>query len=376
MTLTQKYNFFKLALKYWPISANKLKHWFNKKNKHQPNFPALVRFFLFYGCNLKCQMCGQWGECGTSQREEIKKFLPLQKLKSLADEIAPHHSEIYLWGGEPTLHPDFKDFIKYLKQKKLIVTLNTNGILLSKYAPDLISNKIDSLDISLLGPSEIHDKIVGVPNSFATVMQGLKILYAEGTACGFKPLVKAIITLNASNIHSIEDLLNLNEKNPAIDLSIIQLGWFITEERGLIYEQRMRQDFNLSAASWQGFLADFNSTYVSTIESLIKKIRANKNYHKPILFFPNLKNQDIAAYYLDHKNNFAYQRCAALDREIDIRHNGEVVICADYPDYVIGDLNQASIVQIWHGEKLAAFKKNIQEKGLLTICSRCCGLFR
>jgi len=108
----------------------------------------------------------------------------------------------------------------------------------------------------------------------------------------------------------------------------------------------------------------------------VKRIRNVKNYKKPILFFPNIKTKNIVAYYLDHSNNCGYTKCGALNKEIDIRHNGEVVICADFPDYVIGNLNQETIQQIWRGEKLKKFRENINNKGLFSICNRCCGLFR
>lgn len=376
MSLKQKYHLFKIALKYSAISQVKIKHWCNKKINNQPNFPGLVRFFLFYGCNLRCFMCGQWGEKGTSEITETKNFLTLEKLKHLADEIAPHNSEIYLWGGEPTLHPNFLDFIAYLKNKKLTVTINTNGILLEKFASAIMTHKVDSLDISLLGTEEIHDRVVGVPGAFKKVLTGLNKFPAKKSAANFKPLIKAIITLNLANLDCLPDLLTEIETIPAIDLSIIQLGWFTTQKSGAAYEARMQKDFNLAAKSWVGFLNENIDAQAEKIQKLLTTIKNNKSYKKPILLFPNIKIKDLARYYHDHQHSFGYKKCGALKREIDIRHNGTVVICADFPDYIIGNLNQETIQQIWQGELLKKFRINLKEKGLLPICSRCCGLFR
>lgn len=376
MSLIQSYNLLKLSLQHYSIAKTKLKHWWQKKNNLKIKFPGLVRFFLFYGCNLRCFMCGQWGESGVSKTEEVKNFLPLPKLKDLIDEIAPYKSEIYIWGGEPTLHPDFAEFISYLKSKKLTCTINTNAVLLEKYADDILKNKIDSLDISLNGTEDIHDRIVSVPGTFKQIMTGLNSIELKSLAYHYKPLIKAIITLNQKNVDNIEKLLTTIEENPTIDMSIIQFGWFTTPEVGEKYAKRMRNDFNLEANSWQGFLNNFLHDYAYKIQNLIAKIRANKNYHKPILFFPDIKTKDVATYYLDHNNNLNYKKCGALEREIDIRHNGEVVICADFPDYIIGSVNQETIKEIWRGEKLKNFRDNIKNKGLFSICNRCCGLFR
>ena len=99
MSLTQSCNLLKLSFQYYPITKTKFKHWWQKKIGFNLKFPSLVRFFLFYGCNLRCFMCGQWGTTGVSKTEEIKNFLPLEQLKKIIDEIAPHKSEIYIWGG-------------------------------------------------------------------------------------------------------------------------------------------------------------------------------------------------------------------------------------------------------------------------------------
>jgi len=376
MPLIQFYNLFKLSLKYWPITKTKLKHCWQKKTGAHLGFPGLVRFFLFYGCNLRCFMCGQWGETGVSKLEEVKNFLSLEKLKSLADEIAPHKSEIYLWGGEPTLHPDFTKLLSYLKNKKIVCTINTNAVLLEKYADDILKNKIDSLDVSLIGTEKIHDKVVRVPGAFQQVMKGLKILNEKSFIYHYKPLIKAIITINKENIDNIESLLNEIEKNPTINMSIIQFGWFTTGLVGEHYEKRMVESFGIKAKSWTGFSNESSENFASEVQMLVGRIRKNKNYKKPILFFPNIKTQDVVKYYLNHENNLGYKKCSALEREIDIRHNGDVVICADYPDYVIGNVNKESIQEIWQGEKLEKFRNDIEEKGLLPICSRCCGLFR
>ncbi len=374
MSIHQKINLLKLAVKYPQITLAKTQHWLIKKFSKTSSFPQLVRFFLFYGCNLRCKMCGQWGSTGTSEFKQVKNFLNIEKLKQIIDECVRYRPEIYIWGGEPTMHPNFAEFIKHVKSKKLTTTINTNGILLEKYANNILDNKIDSLDISLIGTSEIHNSVVQVPGAFQKVMQGLELILDKQKKYKHKPLIKAIITLNKDNLDNIENLLQEIEKNPAIDMSIIQLGWFTAQEIGNKYEKRMLDEFKISATSWQGFQDEQAGHRAEKIQELIKNIK-NKKFKKPILIFPNLKISEIAKYYQDHQKLFKHKQCGAIDREIDIRHNGDIVICADYPDYTIGNLNSQNIKQIWQGEKIKKFRASVNKK-LLPICSRCCGLFR
>jgi MoaA/NifB/PqqE/SkfB family radical SAM enzyme len=60
-------------------------------------------------CNLRCEMCAQWGLTGYNfdlPPEEIKKMVPLDVYIRLVDEVATRRPAYYIWGGEPFLYPD------------------------------------------------------------------------------------------------------------------------------------------------------------------------------------------------------------------------------------------------------------------------------
>src|SRR5262245_32371579 len=87
--------------------------------------PTFVQLRVTNLCNLRCKMCGQWGDTGiyrsqsgvdTSdgalERQRIveligaKRQLALADYVRLLDEIAPSNPIISLFGGEPFLYPD------------------------------------------------------------------------------------------------------------------------------------------------------------------------------------------------------------------------------------------------------------------------------
>ncbi len=362
-----------LAARFREISFQKLRHGVNKRLGRVPEFPALIRFFLFYGCNLRCRMCGQWGETGISKKEEAREFLPLEILERLLDEAERYKPEVYIWGGEPTLHPRFIEFVGSVKRRGLVCTVNTNGTMLEKQWKALLETHVDSLDVSLMGTRDVHDCIAGVPGAFDRVVRGLEAMAGKGKK---GPLVKAIITLTSENLESIEDLLLELEGIPSVHMSIIQLGWFVTEERGMAYEGRMRNEFGIEARSWKGFLAEGPEAMGEKVRSLAARIRGSGSLRKPVLFFPDISPEKVPEYYASHSSLFGRKKCNAVNRELDIRTNGDVVVCADYPDYVVGNVYSQTIKEIWKGERLSRFRKSLAEKGLLPVCSRCCGLFR
>ena len=372
--MTQTYNLLKLSLRHRRITLKKIGHLFDKWLGKRPEFPTLLRFSLFYGCNLRCTMCGQWGSQGTAETKNIKDFLRMERLREIVDEAAPYGPEIYVWGGEPTLHPDFGEFITYLKKKKLICTINTNGVLLKRFCNVFIDSNVDSLDISLMGNREVHDRVVQMPGTFDLVMKGLEHLHEIGK--GNRPLVKVIITLNGDNIDAVEPLLEHIDQHPAIDMSIIQLGWFVPQQSGEIYSERMQREFGINAPSWQGFRSDTTRERAVVSMELIRRIREKGNYRKPVLLFPAIATSAVRSYFTKYEDRLGYNKCWSLYRELDIRHNGDVVMCGDFPDLVVGSVLRQKVKEIWQGETLNDFRRSITERGLLSICNRCCGLFR
>jgi MoaA/NifB/PqqE/SkfB family radical SAM enzyme len=50
-----------------------------------------------------------------------------------------------------------------------------------------------------------------------------------------------------------------------------------------------------------------------------------------------------------------------------------VTPCRDYQDYSVGNINEQPFYEIWNGEKYKEFRRQLS-KGLMPVCSRCCGL--
>lgn len=140
--------------------------------------PELIkkRSFAIYAltnmCNAKCEHCSIWS---TKQ-----KFFPSLNNAKLAidalDKIGIFG--LMLGGGEPLLHPDVYEIIKYAKSKKMHVSIVTNGKVLNE---DVIKNLKES-GINSIGISIDHynpmimNKTRGIPNLLENTIENLKIL--------------------------------------------------------------------------------------------------------------------------------------------------------------------------------------------------------
>jgi MoaA/NifB/PqqE/SkfB family radical SAM enzyme len=89
---------------------------------------------LTNACNLGCGWCN-------ARHFRSKETLNTEDVKALVDRIADWGcgSVCYAGGGEPTLHPDFAEIVKYSAEQGLEVGISTNGTLLS---PEIIDSVV------------------------------------------------------------------------------------------------------------------------------------------------------------------------------------------------------------------------------------------
>jgi len=100
-------------------------------------------------CNLKCALC----PVGNSQAKKLPQMNTFL-FKSIIDTIAPYVWKVKLYNyGEPLLHENLPNFIKYTKDSGIeFLEISTNGILLNKdLGEKLIDTHLDYLRISIDG---------------------------------------------------------------------------------------------------------------------------------------------------------------------------------------------------------------------------------
>jgi len=117
--------------------------------------PYLAQIDLTNNCNNNCVGC--WcnspllAEKHISQLEK-NKMLPYALVKDLIDELHNMYTkEIFLsGGGEPFMHPNIMDIVRYIKKMHMVCYINTNFTLLDKNkVHELVELGVDHLTVSL-----------------------------------------------------------------------------------------------------------------------------------------------------------------------------------------------------------------------------------
>ncbi len=171
-----------------------------KKNDEQIfplDLPVHVDFELTQKCNINCK------HCFIIRKRQIYSA----RTKKVIDRLVKEGVIIFeLSGGEPLLVPEIFGIIRYLKNKKKIVTLASNGTLITKEIANRLSKTIpDKIYISLDGPKDIHGIIRGKGN-FDLTLEGIRNL----NNAGIYPTIS--FTINKLNIGHIREFIKEIEK--------------------------------------------------------------------------------------------------------------------------------------------------------------------
>ena len=166
--------------------------------------PITAAFELTPICNMHCEMCyirmekQAMNEAGGALRSDywLQQASELKKLGTLF---------ILLTGGEPILHPDFCEIYTRLREMGFILTLNTNGTLITEDIARMFHKlKPRRVNVTLYGASnESYRKICHTPQGFDQCMQGISLLkkYDIDTKINL-----SIVKENKDELHKILDI--------------------------------------------------------------------------------------------------------------------------------------------------------------------------
>jgi MoaA/NifB/PqqE/SkfB family radical SAM enzyme len=113
--------------------------------------PVVANLLINNDCNIKCFYCFP-----QVFKREVKQFTT-QELIKLIDDFYDRGTEVMvLLGGEPLLRNDIGEIVRYVKSKKMICEVITNGYLVEHKINEI--KGIDSLCVSIDGDEESNDK--------------------------------------------------------------------------------------------------------------------------------------------------------------------------------------------------------------------------
>lgn len=257
-------------------------------------------------CNLKCSYCFVKKQLRNLSMETET----IDKIIHLIGSNGGKYS-IEWFGGEPTLRPDlmqyfYSESIKngYKASSSLLIT---NGTFENKLCWEIIENYITSIQITIDGPTEIHDKRrinhIGA-GSFDKIIANLDILYEK------------IVTGKTKNNISVIIRCNLDKDN---FLSYTELLHFIQTR----YHYR--------------FIVEKSKVFNCGISDYDKKILSNKEYSNYIIhsyqklhildepYLPDYKIKTFACRVQNPKSFIFYPNGDIYKCSLDVGENDRII---------------------------------------------------
>ncbi len=153
--------------------------------------PEVVHLDLTNRCNMNCIACWDWSPLVVEKSKHNgfhKKSLPYKVVTGLIDDLIQLRGLRRLklgGGGEPTMHPNFKEILAYIRSKDryIEIDINTNFSLVGEKLIKLMTDlEVDFLTVSLwAGTPDVYKRTH--PNqseiTFNRIVDNLKTLVKE-----------------------------------------------------------------------------------------------------------------------------------------------------------------------------------------------------
>lgn len=343
-------------------------------------YPETISLFLTYRCNLRCKMCGQWGETGSSYRytpELLQSQLSLDEMERLLNDLATFKPNVTLFGGEPMLYRDWTEVVRMTKARGMRCNMITNGVLLEAKAEAIMDAGIDEIIFSLDGPRDIHDEIRSAPGTYEKAMAGFKKIARLKTERKVsKPLVNISTAIFETNYKRLNEVIRSAEEMGASSITFHHLI-FIGKNTYSKHDELFQKNFSCSSTDWLGFLRDdLPDIDPDILLYKIREIKATKTY-LGVSFYPNLTDDEIRRYYtnFDFLPDSYRKRCLSPWMVAYIFPDGSVGPCLAL-NYSIGNIKESKFTDIWNGEAALKFRKMLKEEKYFPVCPRCTEFYR
>ncbi len=334
-------------------------------------FPKMVILQITGACNRTCRMCNQWGEAGGYHGLPLSSLtLDLAAIENVLDQVAPHHPYLQLLGGEPPLHPQFREILDAVEKRALRASLETNGTTLEALAERLVHGPVDTINLSIDGPPELHDQIRGVKGTFRLALKGMeKIINAREQAGSPLPNINIRLTVTEENQDHITETVESFRNYPIAMFTIQHLLYDhppLLEENARVLRpikpdhQEIQVGGSLHAPAIEG----------GAIWRQIEELSQPGRFPFPVFPNPRYTEAYVRDYYRDASCLPDPGLLCRIPVEVlAVSCQGEATICSHF---YVGKIKEASLEDLWNGPLSRRFRKLLSRRGSIPACKICC----
>jgi radical SAM protein with 4Fe4S-binding SPASM domain len=187
-------------------------------------------------CPLDCLHC--YNNLAMGDQAARKAEMTLEEHCALLDELKAAGTLWLLYsGGEIFARKDFLDIYREAKKRGFIITLFTNGTLITERVADVLAEMPPfAIEITLYGATrETYETLTQIPGSYARCMKGIQLLLDRKLPLKLKTVPTTVNQHEVYEMKRFAEELGVEFKfdpliNPRIDCSQSPLGVRLTPE--------------------------------------------------------------------------------------------------------------------------------------------------
>lgn len=300
-------------------------------------YPRRLVFELTNACNLNCMMCGR----------NSAKFIPtkfdiewLRKFDSITDKI----EEVTLMGwGEPTIHPDFREFLYWANRNDLRKYFCTNGMLLNDLFFDIFETETDIIAVSLDGANSETNERIRRGSNFKKIVENLdKITQFKSKNKKSFPYMNLVFTAMKSNIRELPELVRLASNIGLDEVKVVYLTAFekALEEEVLYYEKEL----------------------ITEVFAEALDVAKAKNIN---LKLPHLVGEDPS-------RNYSHKKCYTAWRDFFLGSDGYVRPCMSTQDKLFKIQDYNTFEEMWNSKEYMKHRNIVNDEEFMrNSCKNC-----
>src|SRR5438132_5622203 len=139
--------------------------------------PLQVSIEVTRRCPLECQHC--YNNLPMGDQDARGREMTTEEHLRMLDELVEMGCFWLLYtGGEIFARKDFLEIYTYAKKKGFLITLFTNGTMVTERIADYLAEwRPFAIEITLYGlTKETYERLTGIPGSFEKCMRGIRLL--------------------------------------------------------------------------------------------------------------------------------------------------------------------------------------------------------
>ena len=337
---------FSNALNYFIEYHKIVNSWMTGGVYSQPTF--IVE--LTYRCNARCVFCERWKNSSSTDSEmSIERLIDLRKeMKEIGVK------RVNITGGEPFLKDGVFDLINKYTSLGLMVSANSNGILLKKLSKKIVESGLTSIKVSIdSSDPRTHDNIRGVNGTFQKAIEGLLHLKEEGLSVG----LGAVIT--KKNLWHLASMLEMADR---FDMPI---------RFQPVHDDRLSKNTLCVSDADLTFSKDNYLDVKHTIDNLLLNMKSRNWFN----WLEEIYYKQVPLF-LTMPEKFKNIKCPTACRFIYfIDPYGNVYPCESRRDIILGNLKKSSLKEIISSRKTIEFRKSLKKGKENCFCMyRCVAL--